>query len=66
MTSALLVLLGVGALTASLALMVAGQGAAFLADTLAVAAVLCGLAAFGLISGYSWQRARRLARRGRP
>lgn len=66
MTSALLVLLGVAALAASLALMVAALGAALLADMLAVTAVLCGLAAFGLVSGYSWQHARQLAKRSRP
>jgi hypothetical protein len=66
MTSALLVLLGVAALAASLALMVAALGATLLADMLAVTAVLCGLAAFGLVSGYSWQHARQLAKRSRP
>ncbi|HEY7203057.1 MAG TPA: hypothetical protein VIA61_02100 [Methylomirabilota bacterium] len=66
MTSALFVLLGVAALAASLALMMAGLGAARLADTLAITAVLCGLAAFALVSGHSVQRARRLAKRSRP
>jgi hypothetical protein len=66
MTSALLVLLGVAALAASLALTMASLGAARLADTLAVAAVLCGLTAFVLVAAHSVQRARQLAKRSRP
>ena len=66
MTSALLVLLTVAALSASLALLMAHLGLAFLADTLAVTAALCGLTSFGLAAGYTVRRARRLGKGARP
>lgn len=66
MTSALLVLLSVAALSASFALLMAHLGLPFLADTLAVTAALCGLASFGLVAGYTVCRARRLGKGARP
>lgn len=66
MTSVLLVLLTVAALSASLALLMAQQGLPLIADTLAVTAALCGLAAFGLVAGYTVRRARRLGKEARP
>jgi hypothetical protein len=66
MTSVLLVLLSVAALSASLALLVAHLGLPRLADTLAITATLCGLAAFGLVAGYTVRRARRLGKEARP
>lgn len=66
MTSVLLVLLTVAALSASFALLVAHLGLPWLADTLAVTAAGCGLAAFGLVAGYTVRRARRLGKGARP
>lgn len=65
MTSALLVLIAVAALSASSALLVARFGLGVLADTLAATAAVCGLGAFGLAAGYTVHRARRLGRRNR-
>lgn len=65
MTSVLLVLLTVAALSASLALLTAHLGPPRLADILAVAAAVCGLAAFGLVAGYTVRRARGLGKRAR-
>jgi hypothetical protein len=65
MTSALLVLLAVAALSASGALLVARFGLAVVADTLAATAAVCGLVAFGLAAGYTVRRARRLGQRSR-
>ena len=66
MTSALLVLLSLAALSASLALMVANLGLARLADALAVTAALCGVAAFTLVAVFTLRRARQLGKRARP
>jgi uncharacterized membrane protein YhaH (DUF805 family) len=66
MTSALLVLLTLAALSASLALLTAHLGLPFLANTLAVTAALCGLASFGLVAGFTVRRARRLGKGARP
>ena len=66
MTTALLVLLAVAALSASLALLMARLGVALLADTLAVTAALCGVSAFGLVAVYTVRRARRPVDRLRP
>jgi hypothetical protein len=62
MTNALLVLLTVAALCASLALLVAHLGLAMVADALAVAAALCGLAAFASVAVFTVRRARRLGK----
>jgi len=66
MTSVLLVLLGVATMAPSLALLAADLGVAQLADTLAIGAALCGLGAFGLATGYTVHRARRLGKRSQP
>ena len=66
MTSILLVLLTVAALSASLALLTAHLGLPVLADTLAITAALCGLAALGLVAGYTVRHARRLGKAARP
>jgi uncharacterized membrane protein YhaH (DUF805 family) len=66
MTSALLVLLTLAALSASLALLTAHLGLPLLANTLAVTAALCGLASFGLVAGFTVRRARRLGKGARP
>jgi hypothetical protein len=66
MTSVLLVLLTVAALGASFALLVAHLGLPWLADTLAFTAAGCGLAAFGLVAGYTVRRARQLGKGSRP
>ena len=66
MTSALLVLLTVAALCASVALLAAHLGWPALADALAVTAAACGVAAFGLVAGFTVRRARRLGKRVRP
>jgi hypothetical protein len=66
MTSALLVLLTVAALSASLALLMAHLALPFLADTLAVTAALCGLASFGLAAVHTVRSARRLGKGARP
>lgn len=66
MTSGLLVLLSLGALGASLALLAARLGLATLADALAVGSALCGLAAFVLVAAYTVRRARQLGRAARP
>ena len=58
MTSALLVLLSLAALCASLALLVANLGLALLADALAVTAALCGLASFVLVTAFTVHRVR--------
>ena len=63
MTSALLVLLAVAALSASSALLVARLGLTGFADALAATAAACGLLAFGLATGYTVHRARRLGKR---
>ena len=65
MSSALLILAAVAALSASSALLVAHVGLPVLADTLVATAVVCGLSAFGLAAGYTVHRARRLGRRSR-
>ena len=65
MTSALLVLLAVAALSASTALLAAQLGLTGLADALAATAAACGLVAFGLAAGYTVHRARRLGKRTR-
>ena len=65
MTSVLLALLTVAALGASFALLVAHLGLPWLADTLAVASAVCGLAAFGLVAGYTVRRARQLGKGAR-
>jgi hypothetical protein len=62
MTNALLVLLTLAALSASLALLMAHLGLPVLADALAVTAALCGLASFALVAGYTVRRARRLGK----
>jgi len=65
MTSVLLVLLTVAALGASFALLVAHLGLPWLADALAVTAAVCGLAAFGLVAGYTVRRARQIGKGAR-
>lgn len=65
MTSVLLVLLTVAALGASFALLVAHLGRPWLADALAVTAAVCGLAAFGLVAGYTVRRARQIGKGAR-
>jgi hypothetical protein len=62
MTSALLVLLSIAALCASLALLAAHLGPPVIAHALAVTAALCGLAAFALVAAFTVHRARRLAK----
>jgi hypothetical protein len=59
MTSALLVLLSVAALCASLALLAADLGLPVIADALAISAALCGLSAFALVAAFTVRRARR-------
>ncbi len=66
MTSALLVLLSLAALGASLALLAASFGLALLADALATASALGGLAAFVLVAAFTVRRARQLGKAGRP
>jgi uncharacterized membrane protein YhaH (DUF805 family) len=66
MTSALLVLVAVAALSASGALLGARLGMSSLADTLAVTAALCGLAAFGLAAAHTVRRAGRTGGQPRP
>ena len=66
MTSALLVLLSLAALGASLALLAASLGLALLADALATASALGGLAAFVLVAAFTVRRARQLGKAGRP
>jgi hypothetical protein len=66
MTSALLVLVSVAALSASGALLLARLGVPPLADTLAVTAAVCGLAAFGLAAAHTLRRAGRAGKRARP
>jgi hypothetical protein len=66
MTNALLVLLTLAALSASLALLMAHLGLPVLADALAVTAALCGLASFALVAGYTVRRARRLGKGTEP
>ena len=65
MTSALFVLLSVAALCASSALLMARLGLALVADALAVAAALCGLAAFASVAVFTVRRARRLGKAAR-
>jgi hypothetical protein len=65
-TSVLLVLLTVAALGASFALLAAHLGLPRLADALAFTAAGCGLAAFGLVAGYTVRRARRIGKGVRP
>lgn len=65
MTSALLALLSTAALGASLALLAASLGWAQLADVLAGAAALGGLAAFALVAHFTLRRARQLGRNAR-
>jgi uncharacterized membrane protein YhaH (DUF805 family) len=66
MTSALLVLLSLAALGASLALLAASLGLAVLADVLATASALGGLAAFVLVAAFTVRRARQLGKAVRP
>ena len=66
MTSALLVLLSLAALSASLALLTAHLGLAVPANALAITAALCGLAAFALVAAFTVWRARRLGGGARP
>jgi uncharacterized membrane protein YhaH (DUF805 family) len=66
MTSALLVLLSLAALGASLALLAASLGLVLLADALATASALSGLAAFVLVAAFTVRRARQLGKAGRP
>ena len=66
MTSVLLVLLTVAALGASFALLAAQLGLPWLADALAFTAAGCGLAAFGLVAGYTVRRARQLGKGAQP
>lgn len=66
MTSVLLVLLTVAALGASFALLAAYLSLPWLADTLAFIAAGCGVAAFGLVAGYTVRRARQLGKGARP
>ena len=55
----MMVMLSLGALCAALALLTAHLDLARLADTLAVAAALCGLMAFASAAGFTLRRARR-------
>jgi uncharacterized membrane protein YhaH (DUF805 family) len=66
MTSALLVLLSQAALGASLALLAASLRLALLADVLATASALGGLAAFVLVAAFTVRRARQLGKEARP
>ena len=66
MTTALLLLLTVAALSASLALLAAQLGWALLADTLAITAASCGLAAFAVVAVFTVRQARRLGKAARP
>jgi hypothetical protein len=59
MTSALLVILSVAALCASLALLAAHLGLRVIADALAISAALCGFSAFALMAAFTLRRARR-------
>lgn len=62
MTSALLVLLSLAALSASTALLSAAWGFSFIADALVATAALAGLAAFVMTAVFTVRRARRLGR----
>jgi uncharacterized membrane protein YhaH (DUF805 family) len=66
MTSVLLVLLSLAALGASLAVLAASLGLVLLADVLAAAAALGGLAAFVLVAAFTVRRARQLGKVVRP
>jgi len=66
MTSALLVLLSLAALSASLALLAAHLGLAVLTNVLAITAALCGLAAFALVAAFTVWRAHRPGSGVRP
>ena len=66
MTSALLVLLSIAALSASLALLTAHLGLAAPAHALAITAALCGLAAFLLVAAFTVWHARRQGSGVRP
>jgi len=63
MTTSLAILTSQIALCASLALLAATLGWSRVADALAVAAALGGLAAFALVAGLTFARARRLQRK---
>ena len=65
--SPLLVILGLGALSASLALLMARLELPVAADVLAIGGALLGMAAFVVVAVATVRSARRLpARRGRP
>ncbi len=66
MTSALLVLLSLAVLGASLALLAASLGLSVLADVLAAASGLSGLAAFVVVAAFTVRRARQLGKAVRP
>ena len=65
--SPLLVILGLGALSASLALLMARLGQPVAADVFAIGGALLGMTAFVVVAIATVRSARRLpARRGRP
>ena len=66
MNGALLALLSAAALGASLALLAAHLGWAWLADALVAVAALGGLGAFLLTARFTLRRARELGRHARP